>query len=132
MHRELTKKKFNTCRVGRPLGIEIIRVDEGYAEAKMVIREEHMNPFGAVHGGIIFTFADHVGGACGNSLGKQAVLLESSIQFLKPVFPGETIHGTAIMVHRGKKIDRIEVRIFKDNGENVALTHMISFVLDDG
>src|SRR5215207_4417037 len=37
------------------LGIEVMKIKEGYSKIKMTIRKEMINGFGVVHGGIAFS-----------------------------------------------------------------------------
>lgn len=131
MHEEYIQKLFNECNVGRLLGIEIYEVEEGRAKGKLTIKKEHINVFGNAHGGILFTLADHVGGACGNSLGKMAVLVESSIQYMKGANEGETVFAEATLIHKGKKIGRIDIKISRENGDLLALMHMVFYMKGD-
>ena len=39
-------------------GIELVTVRPGYAEARMRVREDMLNPYGTCHGGMILTLAD--------------------------------------------------------------------------
>ena len=85
--------------------------------------------FGDVHGGIIFAFLDHIAGACGNTLGKVAVLVESSIQYMKGISgDGKTIFADAHVTHRGKKIGRIEGRVLDADGSMVAVAHQVFYI----
>ncbi len=131
MHEEYIRKIFNECSVGRLLGIEICELREGFAKGTLTLKKEHMNVFGSVHGGILFSFADQVGGACGNSLGRKAVLVESAIQYLKGAVPGETIFGEATYTYKGKKIGRIDIKIYNDRGELLAIMHNISYTSEN-
>lgn len=131
MHEDYIKSLFNGCIVGKTLGIDITEVREGYAKGRIKLKKEHINVFGSVHGGIIFTFADHIGGACGNTLGKRAVLLESSIQYLKPAFEGSFLYGEALLTHKGKKIGRIDIKITDDKSDDIAIMHMVFFIKDE-
>lgn len=131
MHEEQIKNIFNQCNVGRFLGIDIYEIGEGIAKGKLEIKREYINIFGTAHGGILFTFADHVGGACGNTLGKKAVLVESSIQYMKGVVEGETIFADAVLIHRGVRIGRIEVKIYRENMDLIAIIHHIFFIKND-
>mgnify|MGYP003730756199 CR=1 FL=1 len=119
---------FNECSVGKALGIEILEVREGYAKGMMTIKKEHLNVFDSAHGGVIFTLADHIGGACGNTLGKKAVLIESSIQYFKPVFEGNRVYAEASIIHKGKKIGRLDVKVFTEDSQDVALMHMVFYI----
>ncbi|OPX94830.1 MAG: hypothetical protein A4E62_00971 [Syntrophorhabdus sp. PtaU1.Bin002] len=60
---------FNNCQVSKLLGIEVYDLKEEFVKGRLTIQKDHINVFGTVHGGILFTLADHVGGACGNTLG---------------------------------------------------------------
>ena len=103
----------------------------GRAKGKLTIKKEHINVFGNAHGGILFTFADHVGGACGNSLGKLAILVESSIQYMKGVKKGETVFAEVTLIHKGKKIGRIDIKVCRENGDLIALMHMVFYMKGD-
>ena len=131
MNEEYIQRLFNHCNVGRLLDIDIYEVKEGRAKGKLKIKKEHINVFENAHGGIIFTFADNVGGACGNSFGKVAVLVESSIQYIKGVKEGENIFADAKLTHKGKKIGRIDIDVSSENGDVIALMHMIFYMKGD-
>jgi len=131
MHEEQIKNNFNKCNVGMLIGIDIYEIKEGFARGKLKIGRKHVNIFGNAHGGILFTLADHIGGACGNTLGKKAVLVESSIQYIKGVMKGETIFAEAVLIHKGARIGRIEVKIYKENMDLIAIIHQIFFMKDD-
>jgi acyl-CoA thioesterase len=131
MYEEQIKNSFNQCNVGKLIGIDIYEIREGFAKGKLKIRREHINIFGNAHGGILFTFADHIGGACGNTLGKKAVLVESSIQYMKGVLENETVFADAVLTYKGARIGRIEVKIYKKNMDLIAIIHQIFFIKDD-
>lgn len=131
MREEYIRKIFNECNVSRLLGIEICEVREGFAKGRFTVKTEHLNVFGNTHGGIVFAFADHIGGACGNSLGKKAILVESVIQYLKGAVVGETIYGEAVFTYSGKKIGRIDIRIYNDRDELIALVHQVSYTSEN-
>ncbi len=131
MHEKYILNMFNKCSVGRLLGIEVTDLKEGTAKGRLKVREEHLNIFGDIHGGIVYTFADQIGGACGNTLGKKAVLLESSIQYLKGVNGEKTIFADAALTHIGKTIGRIDVKVYEDDGAVIAIAHQIIFVKED-
>lgn len=131
MHEEYIQKLFNECNVGRLLGIEIYEIEEGRAKGKLTIKREHINAFGNAHGGILFTLADHVGGACGNSLGKMAVLVESSIQYMKGAKEGETVFAEATLIHKGNKIGRIDIKVHREDGDLIALINAVFYMKGD-
>ena len=122
--------KFNQCNVGRLLGIEVYEVEEGLARGKMVVRKEHTNVFGGIHGGILFAFADHVGGACGNSMDYKAVLIQSTGRYKKSAKEGDALHAEARMIHSRKRMDKIDITVTNEKGETVAVFNMLSYITD--
>lgn len=44
------------------LGITVLEMKAGYCKGEMLVRSELNNPLGMVHGGVIFSLADTVGG----------------------------------------------------------------------
>jgi acyl-CoA thioesterase len=128
---EYIKTMFNQCNVARLLGIEILEAREGFAKGRMTLRKEHISIFGRAHGGILFTLADHVGGVCGNSLGRKAILVESSIQYVKGPVEGDTVISEARLIHKGKKIGRIDITISEEGGDLLALMHMVFYISNE-
>lgn len=61
------------------VGIELLEVGDGYAEAQMEITDNHLNGVNILHGGAIFTLADYTFAAASNF-----ELLSSK----EPRFPG--------------------------------------------
>ena len=65
------------------LGIEVLEVKEGFSRIKMTVREEMINGFGIVHGGIAFSLADSAFAFACNNRNNLSVALDTAINFLK-------------------------------------------------
>lgn len=128
MHEDKIRNMFNNCNVARFLGVDVYELKEGHAKGKLTIKKEHVNVFGTAHGGILFTLGDHVGGACGNTVGRKSLLIESSIQYVKGISEGDTVIAEADLTYAGKKIGRIDVKLYRENMEIVALMHMVFYI----
>ena len=128
MHEDTIRNMFNNCNVARFLGIDVYELRAGHAKGKLTIKKEHVNVFGTAHGGMLFTLGDHVGGACGNTVGKKSLLIESSIQYVKGISEGDTVIAEADLTYAGKKIGRIDVKLYRENMEIVALMHMVFYI----
>jgi acyl-CoA thioesterase len=94
------------------------------------LRAELLNMFGMPHGGVLFTFADQVGAACGNTLGRQAVALDSTIHFVKPATGEKELLAEAVLTHTSKRIGRLDVKVTTPDGDAVALMHQLFFIKD--
>ncbi len=79
----------------RWLGIEVDRVDDGYAQIRMTLREEMLNGFGMAHGGMIFALADTCFAlACNDLSGSKdtiTVAAGADINFISSAHQGQTL-----------------------------------------
>lgn len=103
------------------LGIEILEIKEGYSKIKMTVRPEMMNGLGIVHGGIAFSLADSCFAFACNNRNILSVALDTSINFIKPVHPGDTLTAEAKELHNGKSTGLYHITISNQNSHAVAL-----------
>lgn len=103
------------------LGATRLQEGEGFCTLQMTIRKEMCNGFGIAHGGITFSLADSALAFASNSHGQQAVSIETSISYLKPLYEGDTIIAAAKEINLGKSIAVYEVQIKKQDGALVAI-----------
>lgn len=103
------------------LGIEVIALEKGYSKIKMTVRSEMINGFGIVHGGIAFSLADSAFAFACNNRNNLSVALDTSINFMKPVHPGDLLTAEAKEMHNGKSTGLYQVSVFNQNGHLVAL-----------
>ncbi|HEU5054038.1 MAG TPA: hydroxyphenylacetyl-CoA thioesterase PaaI [Hanamia sp.] len=103
------------------LGIELIELKTGYSKIKMTVRPEMINGFGIVHGGIAFSLADSAFAFACNNRNNLSVALDTSINFMKPVHPGDVLTAEAKEMHNGKSTGLYHVSVFNQNDHLVAL-----------
>lgn len=103
------------------LGIEVIEIREGYSKIKMTVREEMINGFGIVHGGIAFSLADSAFAFACNNRNVLSVALDTSINFLKPVHPGDILTAEAKELHNGKSTGLYHISISNQKDHIVAV-----------
>ena len=103
------------------LGIEVISVKEGYSKIKMTVREEMINGFGIVHGGIAFSLADSAFAFACNNRNVLSVALDTSINFLKPVNVGDVLTAEAKEIHNGKSTGLYHIHISNQKDHEVAI-----------
>lgn len=115
-------------RYGDWLGYEIKKVDAQTNEVvtNLTIREDHLSPSGAVHGGVISGFLDF---SCGCSVftslrqGELCSTVQLNVKYFKPLRAGDEIIAKAKLVHRGKTLCTVVAEVYKsgDAGQSVAL-----------
>ena len=103
------------------LGIEIIEIKEGYSKLKMKVRNEMINGLGIVHGGIAFSLGDTAFAFACNSRNNLSVALDTSINFLKPVHPGDELTAEAKEIHNGKSTGLYQITITNQRNHTVAI-----------
>ena len=103
------------------LGISIIEIKEGYSKIKMTIREEMINGFGIVHGGIAFSLADSAFAFACNNRNVLSVALDTSINFLKPVQVNDVLVAEANELHNGRSTGLYHINITNQQNETVAV-----------
>lgn len=103
------------------LGIEIMEVSEGYCKAKMKLREDMINGLGVVHGGIAFSLADSAFAFACNNRNNLSLALDTSINFTKPLMPGDELVAEAKELHNGKSTGVYLVTLYNQNNVQVGL-----------
>ena len=103
------------------LGIEVLDVKEGYSKIKMTVREEMINGFGIVHGGIAFSLSDSAFAFACNNRNVLSVALDTSINFTKPVHVGDVLVAETKELHNGKSTGLYHISITNQHDHLVAL-----------
>src|SRR5882757_3668918 len=73
------------------LQIEVIEIKEGYSKIKMELRNEMINGFNVIHGGIIFALADSAFAFACNNRNNLSMALDVSVSFNKAAKPGDLL-----------------------------------------
>jgi acyl-CoA thioesterase len=102
------------------LGISVLEVTEGYSKIKMIVREEMINGFGIVHGGIAFSLADSAFAFACNNRNILSVALDTSINFIKPVHIGDELIAEAKELHNGKSTGLYQIEIVNQKNYLIA------------
>lgn len=103
------------------LGIEVLDIQEGYSRIKMTVREEMINGFGIVHGGIAFSLADSAFAFACNNRNNLSVALDTSINFTKAIQVGDELIAEAKETHNGRSTGLYFITITNQKNEQVAI-----------
>lgn len=103
------------------LGIEVLEIKEGFSKIKMTVRKEMINGLGIVHGGIAFSLADSCFAFACNNRDVLSVALDTSINFIKPVHPGDELIAESKEMHNGKSTGLYHITIVNQKGHTIAL-----------
>jgi len=103
------------------LGIQVLEVREGYSKIQMTLREEMLNGFGVVHGGIAFSLADSAFAFACNNRNNLSMALDTSITFTKATLPGDVLIAEAKELHNGRSTGLYLITVMNNRDEQVAL-----------
>ena len=117
---EKYKEFFKSDRFAANAGVELLEVKPGYAKARMLVTEEHLNAGGVCQGGALFTLADLAFAAAANSHDQLTLSINANITFLRSVKEGY-VYAEAVEVFNHHRIPFIEVRITDEAGELIGM-----------
>src|SRR5688500_18882989 len=98
------------------LGAQVKRADGGSARISFEAREEHLNPAGTLHGGLLATLVDTAMGTAVRSTiedGDVPATSQLTVTYLRPGRPG-TVEVTARVRTRGEHLTVCEADVEQD------------------
>jgi acyl-CoA thioesterase len=95
------------------LGIRRVEEGEGYCILEMVVRPEMVNGFGIAHGAITYALADSALAFASNSRRRKAVSIETSINHLKTVHPGDLLRAETEETSVGNRLAIYHIKVLR-------------------
>jgi uncharacterized protein (TIGR00369 family) len=98
------------------LGVEVESADDGSARVRFEAREEHLNPAGTLHGGVLATLVDTAMGTAVRSAtddGDVPATSQLTVTYLRPGTPGQ-VEVTARVRTRGEHLTVCEADVEQD------------------
>lgn len=117
---EAIRRYLEGDRFASNCDIKLLNVSPGAAKAMMVLSDKHLNGYGNVQGGAIFTLADYAFAAASNAHGTVAVGINVNISFVKAARTG-TLIATASETSMNPKLATYTVHVTDDLGSLVAI-----------
>ncbi len=102
------------------LGIQVIEIREGYSKLQMTLRNEMLNGFGVIHGGVTFSLADSALAFACNNRNNLSVALDVSITFTKSGKPGDIFTAEAREIHNGRSTGLYLIEVTNQHHQPVA------------
>jgi acyl-CoA thioesterase len=118
---QVVAKMMRDDRFSQWLGIEVLEVREGYCKIQMRLRDEMLNGFGIIHGGVPFSLADSAFAFACNNRNNLSVALDTSITFTKATKPGDVLTAEARELHNGRSTGLYLITVTNQSGDQVAL-----------
>jgi len=103
------------------IGVQV-QVEGEVATATLSAGEQHLNPHGSIHGGVLATLSDIAMGAVLNAStppDAAPVTVSLVVTYLEPAPPGRTT-ATGTITRQGKRITIAEAEVTAEDGTPVA------------
>ena len=121
--------KLKSDRYASFLGIQITKIERGYAEANLTVAERMLNFNGFAHGGLIFSLADAAFAAACNSDDQTAVALSFHIAYRRPVQINTQLIAEAVEESSGKSTALYKIVVKNDDQRVVAICEALAYKL---
>lgn len=108
-------------RSSQAMGISIEVVEPGKAIARMRVRDDMLNGFAVIHGGLTFALADTAFAFACNGYDEQSFAASAHIEFLRPAAAGDELTAIANEDYRGRRNGYYSVEVRNQRDELVAL-----------
>ena len=98
---------------GPAWGVEIEDAREGYSRIAITVRPDMLNGHGIVHGGMLAAFLDSaMGTAVFHGIGRRAVTLKLSIDYLGPGRIGDWLQAEGEVIAHDEDVAQVRGRLY--------------------
>ena len=111
------------------LGVDIVPTADGCVRLELEVEEQHGNPYGILHGGVLTTMADTAMGAACLMSNKKVVTVSITLEFMHPVQMGSRIITDAKVLHEGRHIITCECDMVDNYGKVYAKAHAVFYAI---
>jgi len=109
----MTESATRHFELARILDMRPLTIGDGRCAWGMPIKSLHMNPYGVVHGGLLYTLVDYaMGGALTSTLetGQRCTTLEIKMNYLAPAREGD-VRAEAWVVSKGGRVAVLQASV---------------------
>jgi acyl-CoA thioesterase len=110
---------------------DILRLDDGLAEVRWLPQPEHLNRFGAIHGGALAGLIDTVASIASLTKLKRIVTIELSVSYIKAATISNTILAKGVVIQAGKSLIRTTVELFNEDNQLITRGNLTFFILGE-
>jgi uncharacterized protein (TIGR00369 family) len=125
------RAKVNDVPIARLIGFEAKEIADGRAVVTLAAGQQHANPMGTLHGGVLCDIADAaMGMAFASTLAPDETFttIELKINFFRPVWEAH-LRAEGKVVRRGSSVGYTECEITDEDGRLVAKAASTCMVL---
>jgi len=110
---------------------DILQLDDGLAEVRWFPQPEHLNRFGAIHGGALAGLIDTVAAIASLTKLKKVVTIELNVSYIKAATISNTILAKGVVIQAGKSLIRTTVELFNEDNQLITRGNLTFFILGE-
>jgi uncharacterized protein (TIGR00369 family) len=110
---------------------DIIRLEDGLTEVRWLPQPEHLNRFGAIHGGALAGLIDSVAAIASLTKLKRIVTIEMNISYIKAATISNKILAKGVVIQAGKSLIRTTVELFNEDNQLITRGNLTFFIMGD-
>lgn len=129
IYKESIEKLETEAGFFRHNNFHVIEASEENIIIKAELNKNAMNPYGVVHGGLIFGLGDTVMGMLAKATGRNAITLSANISYIKPG-NGKYLTAQGEIIKKGRNIIFLRANIYNDK-ENLIATMDSNYIYID-
>jgi acyl-CoA thioesterase len=109
----------------------IIKLEDGLAEVRWFPQPEHLNRFGAIHGGALAGLIDSVASITSLTKLKRIVTIEMNISYIKAATIATKVFAKGLVIQSGKSLIRTTVELFNEENQLITRGNLTFFILGE-
>ena len=128
---EAMAESFENLPYHKFIGLKVLDAGKNYAELMLPVKKETINGNGVLHGGMYYTLCDLAASAvleANNKEGYFYVTHDLNVSVLSSVSSG-TVKARAELMKAGKRMAFVEVRVYNDKEDLLAVGRMTKTLL---
>ena len=103
------------------IGLRDVRIDdEGNYFLVMTVKENMLNPYGKIHGAVLFALCDSAVGSYLDSKELPSVTMNSNMSFYRPAQVGDVLTAQVLERHMGRTVKVLTVEVRNQYGKMIA------------
>jgi acyl-CoA thioesterase len=118
---KIVEKMFEKDRFSQWLGIERIEVGQGKSVLRMIVRDEMMNGFNQLHGGVTYSLADSALAFASNAYGRLSMLIESTMSYPVAAKTGDVLETLTDELSLSNKLATYLITVYNQNHQKVGI-----------
>ena len=112
----------------RSMGIELRKLDDGYALVEMIYDPSRQNNiYGRAHGGAMFGLIDEAFETAGQTDGTVAVAMNVNVTYIASPEPGARLRAEARRVAQTKRTATYDIKVTSADGHLVAVCQALAY-----